>query len=60
MKFKTEHLFFKNVPPEIFTDDALPFIWAHPSNKWWFDDYVFKLKVGEHIDSDFQRVTRIE
>jgi hypothetical protein len=27
--------------------------------KWWYDDYVLKLEIGESIDSDFQNFERI-
>jgi len=59
MKFSMSHRFF-NTPPEIFDDTSIPDWLSSKAYKWWFDDHVCKLGVGESIDSDFRRITRIE
>lgn len=28
--------------------------------RWFWNDHVLKLNVGQHIDTDFTRITRIE
>ena len=59
MTFKMTHLFFKHVPPTIFDEDNLPEWLNHKAFRWWYDDYIAKLEIGEHRDSDFQRIERI-
>jgi hypothetical protein len=67
MRFSMTHLFF-NTEPEIFTEDTVP-DWLSSCNtvkgstmdgRWWWQDHVMKLNVGESIRSDFREITRLE
>jgi hypothetical protein len=57
MTFSMTHNFFE-MPPEIFEESDAPDWLVHKENKWWYDDYVKKLEVGENIKSDFRTITR--
>lgn len=57
-KFKFVHLFFETTKE--YSSRSLPNWIMHPSNKWFVDRYVMKLEIGQHIDTDFHRITRIE
>jgi hypothetical protein len=66
-KFVMKHLVFKRAEPEEFDETTAP-DWLTSNNtikgstmdnRWFWDDYVLKLKVGKSIDTDFHRITRI-
>lgn len=68
MKFTMRHRFFESAPPETFTEDTAP-DWLTSCNtipgstmdsRWFWEDHVLTLKVGETVDTDFQTITRIE
>lgn len=67
MKFQIAHMFSKN-DPEIFTELNPP-IWLSSENsipgstmdgRWFWEEHVLTLKVGESIDTDFSIITRLE
>jgi hypothetical protein len=58
MKFKIEHLFCKE-DIVICDENKLPNWMCHKELLWWINDYVFKLKITESIESDFHKITRI-
>lgn len=56
-RFKFVNLFHKVA--EEFNENELPEWVTHKENKWFLDRHVMKLKVGDSIDTDFQRITRV-
>lgn len=66
MKWKIKHEFFGE--PAFFTEDTAP-KWltsentvpgSTMDNRWFWEDHVKKMKVGESIYTDFHTITRIE
>lgn len=58
-RFKMTHLFFPNCIKEF--DESNPPDWLiHKGFKWWWDDYILTLEVGQTRESDFQKIERIE
>ena len=55
--FEMTHLVFKNT--HVFNEDEPPNWLLSKEFRWWYIGYVLELKVGDHIDSDFQRFKRI-
>ena len=58
-RFKMEHLVFNEVDRD-FPESNPPWWLVSNAFKWWWDGFVLKLDVGESIESDFQKITRIE
>lgn len=58
-KFEISHLFMKTQAVE-FTEDNPPDWLLSKEYKWWWDEHVLTLEVGKHINSDFQKIKRIE
>lgn len=63
--FERIHLFFGNVEP--FTEKTAPkwLEFGGPKgsvldNRWFWNDHVMKLEVGQYVDTDFQRITRVK
>jgi hypothetical protein len=65
MCFSMTHLVF-DVEPENFTEDSAP-DWltscktikgSTMDDRWWWEDYVKNLDIGESIESDFRKITR--
>ena len=46
--------------PETFTEHEPPWWLISKEFKWFFDSKVLTLKVGDFIDTDFRRITRIQ
>lgn len=59
LKFSMSHLMFIG-DHDIFTSDNPPRWLKHREYKWWYESHVLKLQIGESIDSDFQKITRLE
>lgn len=67
MKFSMRSTYFKRSPPQFFDESTAP-KWlceggvagSTMDNRWFWNGYVLKLKVGESIDTDFQTITRLE
>ena len=68
MKFKMSSLISKNAESSIFTEASAP-DWLTSCNtvkgstmdsRWFWTDHVLKLQVNESINTDFQKITRIE
>lgn len=59
MKFEIQHLFFESNIVEC-TEENLPSWLEHKDFKWWLDDFVLQLKIGESIESDFHKITKKE
>lgn len=68
MKFSMSQLFPKSQQSIEFTEENPP-IWLSSENtvagstmdmRWFWKDHVLKLNVGESIDTDFNKITRIE
>jgi hypothetical protein len=57
MKFEFQHLFFD--VREIHHESDLPSWLLHKDNKWFLQKHVLTLPVGQSIDTDFQKITRI-
>lgn len=64
--FKMEHMHFDRV--ETFTNNTAP-DWltskrtvpgSTMDNRWFWNDHVLTLKVGEHVNTDFHRITRVK
>ncbi len=66
MTFEMTHRFFKGAKPTIFTEDSAP-KWLKEGgvpgstmdNRWFWNDHVITLKVGETVLTDFQSIRRI-
>ncbi len=58
MRFLEEHLIF-NTKSKEFSDDDPPKYLLSYEFRWWYEEYVLKLNIGEAIESDFNRYTRI-
>jgi hypothetical protein len=67
MKFEMKHLDFLN-DVEIFTELDAP-IWltsetttpgSTMDDRWFWQKHVLTLKVGESVDTDFRKITRLE
>jgi hypothetical protein len=61
--FELTHLYFDT--KEVITEETAPF-WLKGNgkkstmdNRWFWDDHVMTLKIGESVDTDFRRVKRI-
>lgn len=66
MIFFMTHLIFTEHPPVIFTETTAP-EWLSSANtvkgstmdmRWFFEDHVLTLEVGESIKTDFREITR--
>lgn len=60
MKFKKASILFDDDRPIYFTEDSPPTYLISKEYNWWWEGYIKKLAVGEYIDSDFHRYTRVE
>lgn len=68
MRFEMSHKIFKSSPVELFSEhDAPDWLTSCNSirgstmdNRWFWEDYVLKLKVGGSIDTDFRTITRVQ
>lgn len=61
-KFKMTSRFFSHLPgakPELFTDDDPPWWLVSKEFKWWFDNHLMKIEVGQHLETGFQRIERV-
>lgn len=56
MKFEQQSLFFPEYGYEPISNEKL----KRAFHDWYVDEHLKKLKVGETIDTDFQRIRRIE
>ena len=59
MKFKITHLIFDDHPAKEFTEKNPPSWLLSNEFKWWWEDYVLKLKIGKFIKSDFSKIERV-
>lgn len=55
--FSFRHLFFNS--EETCIETEMPSWLTHRENKWFLDRHVLTLKVGEFVDTDFRRITRV-
>lgn len=60
-----QHIFFDS-PPVEFSEDTAPKYLKYGGikgstmdNRWFWNDHVMTLAIGESIDTDFQRITRV-
>ena len=53
------HLIFEKSSPVYFSEANPPRWLTGDAYGWWWKGHVLKLEVGDHIDSDFQRITCI-
>lgn len=68
MKFELRQLHIRNSKVETFTElDAPEWLTAERTipgstgdGRWFWDEHVLTLKIGESIDTDFSKITRIE
>lgn len=67
MKFKIDHLYIPG-EPKVFTEDDAP-EWLTSQNtikgstmddRWFWQDHVMALYVGQSVSTDFNTITRIE
>ena len=67
MLFRMTHRFLTDVSPSIFDESTAP-DWLTSAktipgstmdNRWFWRDKVLTLKVGEYVNTDFQRIVRI-
>lgn len=56
--YEFQHIFFQHLKP-ICNVNNLPEWITRKSQKWFLEDYVLKLAVGEKIESDFHIITRL-
>lgn len=68
MKFEMVHIFFNHLEPETFSElnvsDWLTGCKTVPGStmdcRWFWKDHVMKIDVGNSIETDFRRITRVE
>jgi len=67
-KFSMRPIEYPDVKPDVFTEETAP-KWLTSENtvkgstmdtRWFWNDHILTLKVGESKDTDFQRITRVE
>jgi len=65
--FKMQHRFFEKAEPRFFNEFTAP-DWLTSANtvkgstmdgRWFWEDHVLTLGINESIDTDFQRITRL-
>jgi hypothetical protein len=68
MKKFTKSMIWGKPYPEEFTEETAP-AWltscntvpgSTMDNRWFWEERVLTLEIGEYIDTDFTRITRIE
>jgi len=68
MKFRMTHKYLSKDIPEEFDKDSAP-DWLTSANtikgstmddRWFWNDHVLTLGIGESIDTDFRKITRLE
>lgn len=67
MQFRMTMIDFPETGEETFTENTAP-KWlceggrkdSTMDNRWFWDEFVLTLKVGEYIDTDFRRIERIK
>jgi hypothetical protein len=66
MKFSMRHKFFKDVVDEFDEETAPDWLTSKNTvkgstmdNRWFWNEHVLTLKVGESVETDFQTITRI-
>ena len=68
MKFSMKHTTLEGGAPTLFTDDTAP-DWltscttvkgSTMDNRWFWNDHVLTLEVGESVKTDFQLITRVK
>lgn len=67
--FSMVHMYLRGTrPPEVFTEETAP-DWLTSKNttrgatmdqRWFWEQHVLTLTVGQSIDTDFQTITRIQ
>lgn len=65
--FEIQHLFNPQVKPDVFTEETAP-KWLKEGgragstmdNRWFWNGHVMKLGIGESIETDFRKITRID
>jgi hypothetical protein len=55
--FSFQHLFFNS--EETYTETEMPSWMTHRETQWFLDKHVLTLKVGEFVNTDFRRITRV-
>lgn len=68
MKFKLKHLILKDQPEIEVTEETAPdWLTSKKSvpgstmdQRWFWEQKILTIQVGEHADSDFHRITRVE
>lgn len=61
-KFRMTHRILTANPPQEFCESTPP-LWLAPkrkSERWFWDRHVLTLAVGEHVNTDFRRIERIQ
>lgn len=65
--FKMQHLFVPSAAWKVFDEDTAP-DWLTSVNtvpgstmdgRWFWNEHILRLEVGESKDTDFQRITRL-
>lgn len=59
MQFEMVSLFLRPVEPTRFTETTAPKWLCEGENAWFWKKHVLTLGVGEVIETDFQRITRV-
>jgi hypothetical protein len=62
------HRFFKKMPAEKFDESNAPdwltgcktIVGSTMDSRWFWQDHVLTLKIGESVDTEFRRIVRIE
>jgi hypothetical protein len=66
-KFELSSTVFPKLKPQLFYEDSAP-KWlceggikgSTMDNRWFWNDYILTLDIGESILTDFSQITRIE
>jgi hypothetical protein len=67
MKFLMQTTDYPGSKPKVFDEHTAP-KWlcegglaeSTMDNRWFWNDYVLTLKIGQSVDTDFQTITRLE
>lgn len=58
--FKLCHTVHRRKPPIEFSDTDPPDWLLGIGFRWFWEEYVSTLQVGDHVETDFHKITRIE
>jgi hypothetical protein len=58
MEFEIIHLSYEK-PPVKFTEETAPGWMKSEAYFWWWEKHILTLSIGQSVETDFRRITRI-